>query len=252
MSIEVIGAGFGRTGTMSLKVALEELGFGPCYHMSEVFEHPEHIELWEAAAKGQPVDWDKVFAGYRATVDWPGGAFYEELMEKYPYAKVILAVRDPERWYESAWSTIYGMHRTTGYSPISRLVQLLVPRMRVMKRAGQMINALAWEAMFHGRFEDKEYAIEAFERWNEEVKKRVPAEKLLVYEVKQGWEPLCEFLGVEVPGKPFPHLNDAEVFQRRIRRMRTLSITVPIVAALTLSVLLAGFVLLRSRKHSRA
>ena len=251
MSIEVIGAGFGRTGTMFL-AALDDLGFGPCYHMSELFEHPKHIELWEAAAKGQPVDWDEVFAGYRATVDWPGGASYEELMEKYPDAKVILTVRDPERWYESAWNTIYGMHRTIDYLPISRLVQLLVPRMRAMKRAGRMINALAWEGMFHGRFEDKEYAIEAFERWNEEVKKRVAAERLLVYEVEQGWEPLCEFLGVEVPGKPFPHLNDAEVFQTRIRRMRTRSIAVPIVAVLTLSTLLAGFVLLRSRKHSRA
>jgi len=115
-----------------------------------------------------------------------------------------------------------------------------------------MINALAWEGMFHGRFEDKEYAIEAFERWNEEVKKRVPTERLLVYEVKQGWEPLCEFLGVEAPDKPFPHLNDTEVFQKRIRLQHTLSIAAPIVAALTFSALLAGFVFLRSHRRPRA
>lgn len=252
MTIEVIGAGFGRTGTLSLKAALEELGFGPCYHMSELFEHPEHIELWEAAAKGQPVDWNQIFRNYRATVDWPGGAFYEELMERYPDAKVILTVRDPEKWYESAWSTIYGIQKTADYSPVSRLVRLLVPRMRVMKRAGQMINALAWEGMFHGRFEDRQYAIEAFERWNEEVKKRVPSERLLVYEVKEGWEPLCEFLGVGAPDKPFPHLNDAEVFQRRNRRQRTLSVAALLVVALTFSALLAGFVLLSYRKRSRA
>jgi hypothetical protein len=156
--------------------------------MSELFEHPEHIEPWEAAAQGEPVDWDEVFAGYRATVDWPGGAFYEELMERYPHAKVILTVRDPERWYESARTTIYGTQRVAR-SPIFPLMALFFPRMRQMKRAGRMIDAIAWEGMFDGRFEDKEHAIEAFERWNEEVKRRVPAERLLVYEVKQGWGP---------------------------------------------------------------
>jgi hypothetical protein len=232
MTIEVIGAGFGRTGTLFLKAALEELGFGPCYHMSELFEHPEHLELWEAAAQGEPVDWDEVFAGYRATVDWPGGAFYEELMKKYPDAKVILTVRDPERWYESARSTIYGTQEGAS-SPIFPLLALFFPRMRHMKRAGRMIDAIAWEGLFDGRFEDKEYAIQAFERWNEGVKRRVPAEKLLVYEVKEGWGPLCEFLGVKAPeGKPFLHLNDAKVFRERIKRMRMLSVAVPAVAAL--------------------
>ena len=97
MTIEVIGAGFGRTGTISLKVAPEELGFGPCYHMTEVFDHPKHAELWEAAVRGEPADWEEIFRGYRATVDWPGAAFYEELMERYPHAKVILTVRNPQR-----------------------------------------------------------------------------------------------------------------------------------------------------------
>jgi hypothetical protein len=97
MTLEVIGAGFGRTGTMSLKVALEDLGFGPCYHMIELFEHPEHLELWEAASQGKPVDWEELFSGYRATTDWPACSFYKELIERYPDAKVILTVRDPER-----------------------------------------------------------------------------------------------------------------------------------------------------------
>ena len=100
MNLKVIGAGFGRTGTMSLKVALEELGFDPCYHMSELFENSSHADLWNAAADGERVDWEALLGGYAATVDWPGCSFYEELMEAYPDAKVLLSVRDPERWYE--------------------------------------------------------------------------------------------------------------------------------------------------------
>ncbi len=102
MALDVIGAGLGRTGTLSLKAALEELGLGKCYHMTEVLAHPESVPVWDAAARGQPVDWDELFDGYRATVDWPGCSFYRELLDRYPDAKVILSVRDPERWYESA------------------------------------------------------------------------------------------------------------------------------------------------------
>ncbi len=100
-TIKVIGAGLGRTGTLSLKAALEELGFSRCYHMTDVFAHLEHARVWDDAARGLPVDWDTLFQGYQATVDWPGCAFYEEFMRRYPDAKVILSVRDPERWYEA-------------------------------------------------------------------------------------------------------------------------------------------------------
>jgi sulfotransferase family protein len=244
VSLEVIGAGFGRTGTMSLKVALEELGLGPCYHMSEVFENPEHVELWENAARGKPIDWEELFRGYRATVDWPGAAFYEELMERYPEAKVILTVRDPEKWYESTVNTIYNIQKVAS-SPLFSFAGLFVPRLRHMKRVALMASNLAWEDMFDGKFEDRRYAIEVFDRWNEEVKKRVPAERLLVYEVIEGWEPLCDFLGVAVPeGKPFPHLNDAETFRKMIRRRTALAFAVLIGAAtligLTLFRLLSG------------
>jgi sulfotransferase family protein len=243
MAIEVIGAGFGRTGTMSLKVALEELGFGPCYHMIELFGHPEHVELWEAASQGKPVDWEELFSGYRATTDWPACSFYEELTERYPDAKVILTVRDPDRWYESTYNTIYGMRRMLS-SPIFRLAAPFRPGLR---RATQMNDRLIWEDTFGGSLEDRERAIEVFERHNEEVKERVPAEKLLVYEVKEGWEPLCEFLGVEVPkDKPFPHLNDTDTFRTMIRRRLALALTVPVVA-----VSLAGLVLLRLRRRHR-
>jgi hypothetical protein len=245
MNLEVIGAGFGRTGTMSLKVALEELGFGPCYHMREVFEHPEHIELWEAAMQGKPVDWEQIFGNYRATVDWPGCTFYNELLERNPDAIVILTVRDPQRWYESAYNTIY---RISGafYSPIFYLAGLVMPRARQVKRARQFIAELVWERDFDGRFEEREHAIETFERHNEEVRQRVPPERLLVYEVKEGWGPLCDFLGVEVPDQPFPHLNDTEAFRGWVRRIRLLT-----TVALTIGVLLAGLVVLRFSRRRR-
>src|SRR3712207_6210090 len=153
MALEVIGAGCGRTGTVSLKVALEELGFGPCYHMSEVFENAEHVEQWEAAREGR-ANWEKVFDGYRATVDWPSAAFYEELMEREPDASVILTVRDPEKWYESAWGTIYTIQKVVT-SPIFSLAALLVPRIRQTKRVARMARDLAWEDAFGGRFEDR-------------------------------------------------------------------------------------------------
>jgi hypothetical protein len=229
MTLEVIGAGFGRTGTMSLKVALEDLGFGPCYHMIELFEHPEHLELWEAASQGKPVDWEELFSGYRATTDWPACSFYKELIERYPDAKVILTVRDPERWYESTYNTIYGMRRTVS-SPIFRLVGLFRPG---MGRAARMNDRLIWEDTFGGSLE--------------EVRRRVPQEKLLVYEVKEGWGPLCEFLGVEVPREmPFPHLNDTGTFRTMIRRRLTVALAAPIVA-----VSLVGLAVLFLRKRRR-
>lgn len=204
--MKVIGAGFGRTGTMSLKAALEELGYGPCYHMTDVFEHPEHIRMWEAAIRGEPVDWDELFAGYQATVDWPGAAFYKELMEVYPDAKVLLSLRDPEKWYESTRNTIYAT-----VNPSHEMITAL-------GHAPRLNNELIWKQTFGENFEDRRHAIEVFERHNKEVKEYVPVDRLLVYEVREGWGPLCEFLGVEVPkGKPFPHLNGTESFRAMVQ-----------------------------------
>src|SRR5436309_15782365 len=115
--MKVIGAGFGRTGTLSVKAALEELGFGPCYHMVEVFDKPRHVELWQAAAEGKPIDWDELFAGYNAAVDWPACTFYQQLMQAYPAAKVLLTVREPQSWYESTKNTIYPASRMSPDSP---------------------------------------------------------------------------------------------------------------------------------------
>jgi hypothetical protein len=211
MSLKVIGAGLGRTGTLSLKAALEQLGFARCYHMTQIFAHPEHIPVWDAAARGEGVDWEALFQGYQATVDWPGCNFYQEYLRLYPEARVILTVRDPERWYDSSRQTIYYVRRA-----LPAWLTVLRPR---MGRFRGMLDRLIWVGMFHGRFEDRSYAIEVFRRHNEEVKRVVPKDRLLVYEVSEGWGPLCAFLGVPVPeGQSFPHLNDAAEFRARIRR----------------------------------
>jgi hypothetical protein len=231
--VKVIGAGFGRTGTMSLKVALETLGFGPCYHMIEVFEHPEHVDFWQGAWRGEPVDWDGFLNGYEATVDWPACTFYEDLLERHPDAKVLLSVRDSESWNERTRNTIYEINRITAGSRLSRaifaFVGLFVPG---VFEIGRMGNEIIWQGTFDGKFEDKYQAIEIFNRHNEEVKRRVPPDRLLVYEVNEGWGPLCEFLGVEEPDKPFPRLNDAAEMRRRIRSVQALGLAVPAVLAL--------------------
>ena len=245
--MRVIGAGFGRTGTTSLKSALETLGFDPCYHMTEVFANPRDAETWRAAWRGEPVDWDAMLGPYEAAVDWPACTFYAELMERYPEAKVLLSVRDPERWYESTRSTIYEMSRVTRDSRTARvafgLMSLLFFGGFARTGAGEEI---IWNGTFDGRFEDRAHAIGVLERHNEEVRRRVPPERLLVYEVKEGWGPLCEFLGVPEPDEPFPRLNDAAEMRRGIRTLRTISLAVPATLAV-----LTGALLLSLRRRSR-
>lgn len=224
--MEVIGAGFGRTGTLSLKAALERLGYGPCYHMVEVIKHG-HGAFWREAARkrarGEPVDWEVVFTGYHSTVDFPAADFYEELAQAYPKAKVILTVRDPQRWYESA-SKAFGSGPTIDPSSargylISKALGLLFPKLWGAMSAMQ--ESLEERGIsFDGSPQDRERATEDFERHVREVRERVPAERLLVYEVKQGWQPLCEFLGVEAPrDEPFPHLNEGEQVSKLMRRV---------------------------------
>ena len=243
--MKVIGAGFGRTGTWSLKAALEKLGFGPCYHMTEVFAHPEHADLWVSAWRKEPVDWDKVLEGYEATMDWPACTFYEELMERHPDAKVILSVRDPERWYESVRNTIYELSVVIPRHPIYRIGYKLVS-IFVFRGSGNvdLAGEIIWQGTFDGRFEDKHHAIEVFERHNAVVQQRVPENRLLVYDVKAGWGPLCEFLGVEEPEEPFPRTNDAAEMQRRLRGVKAISIAVPVTLTLLAGAALA---LLRRR-----
>jgi hypothetical protein len=174
-------------------------------------------------------------------VDWPGATFYKELMRRYPDAKVLLSVRDPERWHQSAVDTIYGISNSKEMAWMSRLI----PR---FKRVNRLLQGLVWQGTFHGRFQDQQYAIDIFNRHNEEVKRVVPPERLLVYEVKEGWEPLCRFLGMPVPkDMPFPHLNDTAEFQKMLSR-RDRAIRVVSTSALVLAALLAGWLAQRSRR----
>jgi hypothetical protein len=243
--VKFIGAGFGRTGTMSLKVALETLGFDPCYHMTEVFAHPEHTGFWISAWRGEPADLDGILGEYEAAVDWPACTFYEELMERHPDAKVILSVREPERWYESVRNTIYELSVVIPRHRIYRIGYKLVSFF-VFRGPGNrnLADEIIWQGTFDGRFEDKHHAIEVFERHNAEVQRRVPQDRLLVYDVKSGWGPLCEFLGVQEPEEPFPRTNDAAEMQRRLRGVKAISIAVPVTLTLLAGAALA---LLRRR-----
>lgn len=206
--VEVIGAGFGRTGTWSLKAALEQIGFGPCFHMVDLMPHPDRAPMFLAALNGEQVDWNVVFDGFRATVDWPGCTFYRRILAAYPEAKVILSVRDPEKWYASAERTIYALKEAAARGALEGDGPGAPPEVL------QMIRTLIWDTTFEDRFADKDFAIEVFERHNAEVERTVPAEQLLVYEIQQGWGPICDFLGVEAPQGDFPHLNDAESFRK--------------------------------------
>lgn len=197
--LEVIGVGYGRTGTLSLKAALERLGFGPCYHAVEFMRHPEHQARWEAAFHGNP-QWAEVFAEYRSTVDFPGTAFWRELVDAYPEAKVILTVRDPHEWYASMRDTFLAAAGPDGQPPIPGAGD------------GSFGEGKDWSQMM-ANLQDENTAIADFKRHIEDVRSYVPGHRLLVYEVRQGWKPLCDFLEVHVTVEPFPRLNDSEAFK---------------------------------------
>ncbi|WP_433719896.1 sulfotransferase family protein [Actinoplanes sp. CA-051413] len=208
--MDVIGAGFGRTGTLSLKIALEMLGRGPCMHMLPLLDDPERATLFARAAEGDLSSLDKALEGHRSTVDWPGTYFWRELTEKHPDAKVVLTVRDPQKWYDSAHSTIFQAARSAPREGDDSVTAGLA-----------MVRSLIWEGTFGGRFADREHAVRVFTEHNEAVRREVPADRLLEFEVAQGWQPLCDFLGVPVPDAPFPRANDSATFQARIRERQS-------------------------------
>jgi hypothetical protein len=217
MDLKVIGTGLSRTGTTTLRKVLEVLGFGPCYNSSELFTHPQHIEFWEALERGEEVDFDAFFADYGAIIGFPGYIFAQQLLKKYPDAKIILSYRDAEEWYDDISATVFQNSSNHVNKQYAEAVKEFDPYLsECIIRIHALQDRILEKGYFEGRFEDKTYAVERYKQYNEEVKQTFPPEKLLVYQVTEGWEPICDFLGVPVPeDEPFPHLNHKDVFHKR-------------------------------------
>ncbi len=202
MPLKIVGSGLGRTGTKSMQTALNMLGFGPCHHMVEVFAHPESMQLWIDAAEGRP-DWDLIFKDYQSMVDYPGAAYWKQIADHFPQAKVLHTVRDPDKWWESTQATIFnpeGMARRRGTSSVAE------------RFFGSFMGPLA------AHLDDRAYMTDYFRKHTEAVKAAIAPERLLIYEVGEGWDRLCKFLGVPVPAEPYPSENSREEFVARVQR----------------------------------
>jgi hypothetical protein len=199
--LRVIGAGLGRTGTHSLKVALERLLGGPCYHMAEVFKRPQDIATWHAAAKGERIDWRALFSDYVSVVDWPASAFWPQIADVFPDAIILLSVRDADAWWKSASKTIFEIYQRPPKPDDN-------PGFKAML-------ADLFGKTFTPDFLDEAAAKAAFDRHNADARKRVPAKRLVEWRATDGWGPLCAALGVPVPAEPFPVTNTSEQFRAR-------------------------------------
>lgn len=197
MTLRVVGAGLGRTGTMSLKLALEKLLGAPCYHMLEVFGRPDHVEHWRRATAGDMPAWDDLFEGFAAVVDWPASAFWHEVGDAFPDALILLSSREAASWWKSCDATIFEVLKRPGEGPWFEMVSEL----------------------FRDRFTpdvlDREAAMAAYERHNEDVRRTADPDRLLAWHPGDGWEPICSALGLPVPDEPFPHANTTEEFRSR-------------------------------------
>ena len=204
-----------RTGTLTQKMALELLGVGPCYHMVNVLADLDQADLWSRALEGAE-PWPELFGGFQATVDWPGGYFYRELADYYPEAKVVLSVRDPEGWEQSVRETVWAVRNGDSLNRLLASARACVdPEWAAFL---QMIDALLWEGAgtFAAGHATAEQLIEGMLRHNEDVRRTIAPERLLVWDVREGWEPLCDFLELPVPDVPLPHINDRTEFMNRI------------------------------------
>jgi len=200
MALKVVGAGLGRTGTHSLKLALEQLLGEPCYHMVETFGKPGVMEAWEAADEGRGPDWEEMLAGYGAAVDWPAAAFWRELSERYPDAVVVLSVRSsPEAWWDSMEQTIVAALQSPAGEPEQ------AERRKIMR---EMLSRRFTETWW-----ERDAAMDAYVRHADAVRSAIPAERLVEWRPADGWEPLCVGLGRPIPDVPFPRTNAAEEFR---------------------------------------
>ena len=212
--MQVFGAGFGRTGTMSLKIALEKLGMGPCYHMREVVSRPSHIKLWYDISRGEHPNWNRLFSGFNSAVDFPVSLFYKQLINQFPDAKFILTLREFDKWYISTVNTIYKVPNI-----LPDWFKMVVYPIRMF--IAMQVN-LIWVDLFKNKFSDRESAKLVYYEHIRNVKKTIPADKLLIYHVKEGWGPLCEFLNVDVPEIPFPKVNDTAEMLRNFAIIKML------------------------------
>jgi len=217
--IRVIGAGFGRTGTTSLKLALEYLGFGPCYHFTELVKSG-HLSDWMCIARGGEPNWDQLFRGYTSTTDWPAASYFEELSVHYPDALVILTTRDPVAWHDSVCQSLYPLRKA------------IVPWLPLGRSLAELTDRIIWQGTFAGRVRERDHAIKVFEQHRDRVRSCIAPGRLLEFDVKQGWKPLCEFLSVPVPDIPFPHANDAVLMHRYVLMLRILRYLLPISVAI--------------------
>ncbi|MET8160517.1 sulfotransferase family protein [Sphaerisporangium sp. NPDC005289] len=215
--MRVIGTGFGRTGTLSLKTALERLGLGPCHHMVDVFRHPGRIRpLLEAGLRhGRDVNWDDVLIGYESCVDGPTSAHWRALAEYYPKAKIVLTVRDPERWLDSMRGTLFMQRQRMNSLPGRAAVALSSLLGTDLAAFVKMVDTTLDARTFRTPADRApERAIELFRAHTAEVVATIPAERLLIFDAREGWEPLCAFLEVPVPDEPFPRVNGGSEFTR--------------------------------------
>ncbi len=213
--MKVIGAGLPRTGTLSQKVALEMLGFGPCYHMVNVLSDLDEAQGWQDALDGKP-NWEQIFEGCQSSVDWPGSFFYKQLAEHYPDAKVLLSTREANSWVKSMRDTIWGIfYGDMLIRDLSEARERIDPKWRVYQ---DMMRGM-WEQsglITAGPQTTAEDMVAGMERYNQEVQDAIPSDRLLVWSVSDGWDALCEFLEVPVPEADFPHLNDSKIFADRV------------------------------------
>jgi hypothetical protein len=199
MTLRLIGAGLGRTGTTSLKIALEKLLGAPCHHMMELFAHPEQVPVWHAAARGEMPDWSSFLSGYAATVDWPSAAFWPELAAAFPDAVILLSEREPASWWKSASDTIF---QAIPRAPDPAWRDMVIDMMR---------KRFTWP------LDDQATVLAAYERWYTDAHARIPRDRLVVWRASDGWAPLCKALGVAVPSDPFPRANTTEDFQAMMK-----------------------------------
>lgn len=220
MSIKIIGAGFPRTGTTTLKKALETLGYKDTYHFKDLIANPKKLKYWKELENNSNTNFEELFEGFQATVDFPGYPYYKILLEKYPDAKVILTKREFEGWYESTLKTIWKAGPQTVFAKVVLLSKMIFnSKLRHTFLCIKFMRNTHLKKAFDNNFASKKKAKEVFYKHIEDVKKHVPENKLLIYDVAEGWDSLCDFLDLPIPEEDFPHLNKKENFHEMVKSM---------------------------------